>query len=129
MDIYTELILDHYKNPRNYGEIKNFDSYAKEYNPICGDEVEIYLKLEKDKIEEIKFLGKGCVISQASASILTEICKNKKLKDVVDLDKNFILKILKVDLNPNRVKCALLPLKALKIAIYKKLGKDEEKRD
>jgi len=74
-DIYYEIILEHYKYPRNYGKIENADIRVKDSNPLCGDEVEYYIKLdpEKKRIEQIKFIGRGCAISQASASILSEL--------------------------------------------------------
>lgn len=117
MDIYKERILEHYKNPRNFGKLKNFDVKMKLSNPFCGDEIEVFLKFGKDRIERITFEGKGCVISLASASILTEELKGKSNEEVLLLDKNFMLKLLNISLSPTRLKCALLPLEAVQKAV------------
>ncbi len=93
------------------------DSSVKLSNPLCGDEVKVYVKFEGEKVSKINFEGKGCVISQASASILTEELKGKKKEEILSLDKNFMLKLLRIPLGPNRLKCALLPLEAIQKAI------------
>ncbi len=112
--IYQEIIIDHYKNPRNFGQLKKYDKKTLVSNPFCGDKMEMTICFTGNKIKDIKFKGIGCAISQASASMLTEYVKNKKKNQLVKLDKNFILKILKIELSPLRLKCALLPLEALK---------------
>ncbi len=117
MDFYKEYILDHYQNPRNFGKMEGADSLVELSNPLCGDEVKVYVKFEGEKVSRISFEGKGCVISQASASILTEELKGKKKEEILSLDKNFMLKLLKIPLGPNRLKCALLPLEAIQKAI------------
>ena len=119
MDFYKEYILDHYQNPRNFGKMQGADVSFSLSNPLCGDEVKVYLKFEGEKVKKISFEGKGCVISQASASILTEKLKDKKKDEILLLDKNFMLKLLKIPLGPNRLKCALLPLEAVQKAIKK----------
>src|SRR6202049_5243851 len=86
-DIYREIILDHYRNPRNKGRLPNPDVSIHDSNPLCGDEIDMHLKVEEDKIKDIKFEGRGCAISQASASMLTEMVLNKPLKHVKDLVK------------------------------------------
>src|SRR3989344_4106812 len=94
MNIYSEVILDHYRYPRNFGSIKAPSKRSVLFNPSCGDKIELDVIFKKDKVEEIKFRGQGCAISQASASILTD-------------------HVLGIELGPNRIKCALLPLEAL----------------
>ena len=123
-DIYREVILDYYRNPRNFGRLEKFDIDARDTNPLCGDEVEIHIRVgEGRKIEEIKFIGKGCAISQASASMLTELAKGKQLEWVKDVTKEDVFKMLgNPDLGPSRVKCALLGMKVLKTGVYGYLG-------
>lgn len=125
-DYYYELILDHYRNPRNKGKIENPDAHAFDSNPYCGDEVEYMIKLdaEKKRIEDIKFQGRGCALSQASASILSELVKGKTLEEVKNMTKEDLLNELgNPKLGPTRIKCALLSYKTLKLAIYSYLGK------
>jgi len=123
-DIYREIILDYYRNPRNFGRLEKFDIESHDTNPLCGDEIEIQIKVgEGQKIEEIKFLGKGCAISQASASMLTELAKGKQLGWVKQLSKEDVFRMLgNPDLGPSRVKCALLGMKVLKTGVYGYLG-------
>jgi nitrogen fixation NifU-like protein len=123
-DIYRELILDYYRNPRNFGKLEKFDIDARDTNPLCGDEIEMQIRVgEGQKIEEIKFVGKGCAISQASASMLTELAKGKQLEWVRQVTKDDIFRMLgNPDLGPSRVKCALLGMKVLKIGVYGYLG-------
>ncbi len=123
-DIYRELILDYYRNPRNFGKLDPHDIDARDSNPLCGDEVEIQIRVSPDKkIEDIKFLGKGCAISQASASMLTELAKGRPLEWAKELSKEDILKMLGTsDLGPARIKCALLSMKVLKTGVYSYLG-------
>ena len=120
-DFYRELILDYYRNPRNFGKLDPHDIDARDTNPLCGDEVEMQVRVspDKDKIEEIKFIGKGCAISQASASMLTEMAKGKPLEWVKGLSRDDIQKMLGTsDLGPARIKCAMLPVKVLKTGVY-----------
>lgn len=117
-DIYMEEILDHYQDPRNYGTIEDADLSHEEGNPSCGDEVRIDIKLDGDTIQDIKFSGKGCAISQASSSMLTERLMGTKLSDIKDLNKQDILDMLGIDIGPMRIKCALLPLKVVKVEAY-----------
>jgi nitrogen fixation NifU-like protein len=119
-DIYREIILDHYRNPRNKGRLTNPDVSIHDSNPLCGDEIDIHLKVEEDMIKEIKFEGRGCAISQASVSMLTEMVLNKPLNLVKDLAKEDILENIGLtNLGPARIKCALLSLKVLKMAMIK----------
>jgi len=130
-DIYRELILDYYRNPRNFGKLEKFDIDARDTNPLCGDEIEIQIRVgEGQRIEDIKFVGKGCAISQASASMLTELAKGKKLDWVKDVSKEDVFKMLgNPDLGPSRVKCALLGMKVLKTGVYGYLGAHYEHSD
>jgi nitrogen fixation protein NifU and related proteins len=117
-DIYREIILDHYRNPRNKGRISDADVSFHDSNPLCGDEIDIHLKVEDDIVKDIKFEGRGCAISQASASMLTEMVMNKSLTSVKELGKDDILEnIGLVNLGPARIKCALLSLKVLKMSM------------
>jgi nitrogen fixation protein NifU and related proteins len=130
-DIYRELILDYYRNPRNFGKLERFDIDAHDTNPLCGDEIEMQIRVgDGQKIEEIKFTGKGCAISQASASMLTELAKGKQLDWVKQVSKEDVFKMLgNPDLGPSRVKCALLGMKVLKTGVYGYLGAHYEDAD
>ncbi|HUI85782.1 MAG TPA: SUF system NifU family Fe-S cluster assembly protein [Nitrososphaerales archaeon] len=123
-DIYKEIILDYYRHPRNFGKLEKFDIDAHDSNPLCGDEIEIQIVVGGDqKIQDIRYSGKGCAISQASASMLTELAKGKPLEWVKSLSKEEILKMLgNPELGPSRVKCALLGMKVLKVGVYGYLG-------
>jgi nitrogen fixation NifU-like protein len=119
-DIYREIILDHYRNPRNKGRLTNPDVSVHDSNPLCGDEIDIHLKVDEDMIREIKFEGRGCAISQASVSMLTEMVLDKPLTLVKDLANEDILENIGLtNLGPARIKCALLSLKVLKMAMIK----------
>ena len=119
-DIYREIILDHYRNPRNKGKLLEADVSIHDSNPLCGDEIDIHLRVDGDKIKDIKFEGRGCAISQASASMLTEMIMGKPLTSVKDLTKDDILEnIGLLNLGPARIKCALLSLKVLKLGMVK----------
>ena len=117
-DLYREYILDHYQNPRNYGEMEDPDISHEEYNPLCGDRLVFQLKLDNDRVVDVKFHGEGCAISQASASMLTERVLGKTLDELKALTKEDILEMLGIPIGPVRMKCALLSLKALKAGIY-----------
>ena len=127
-DFYRDMILDYYRHPRNYGSIDDAEIKVHESNPLCGDDIELYIKLNRDReVEDIKFQGKGCAISIASASLMTELLKGKKLDELLSFTKKDLLDALGIEtlgLNPVRIKCALLPYKALKIGVYNHLGKE-----
>ncbi len=124
-EIYKEIILDYYKNPRNKGTIEAPDSKARDSNPLCGDVIEMQMKFDDGKISNIKFNGDGCAISQASASILTEIVNGKSVEEVTKMDKTLLLENLgSPNLGPVRIKCALLSLKVMKTALYQYLGQN-----
>ena len=113
-----ELVLDHYKNPRNSGTLKNADLSYEEGNPTCGDKIRMDLVIDDNIITDVKFSGKGCAISQASASILTEQIIGKNLEEVKNIDSVGFLQMLGVDISPVRYKCALLSLKVLKTVLF-----------
>jgi nitrogen fixation protein NifU and related proteins len=113
MSIYQEIILEHYQRPRNYGQIKKPTGILTVNNPLCGDVITMTVIVKGEKVREIKFTGEGCAISKASASMLTEYAKGKSNEQLRKIDSTFIIKMLGVELGPNRLKCALLPLEAL----------------
>ncbi len=117
-DLYRELILDHYQHPHIHGEIPGADISYEDSNPLCGDKIRIDIKLKNNIVDDVKFDGKGCAISQASASMLTDELIGKSLDDIKKLDKQFILDLLGIPLGPTRIKCALLPLKVVKAGAY-----------
>lgn len=119
MDMYTEIILDLYKNPRNKGHLDNPTHENERNNPICGDELKIQLMIDDNKINDIKFSGQGCAISQASASLLTDKIKNLSIEEAKSLNKDTILDLLHIPISPGRLKCALLCLDTLKGALEK----------
>ncbi len=127
--MYQENILDHYKSPRNFGRIENASVHHHEYNPLCGDQIEMFLIIDKNKkVADVKFQGHGCAISQASASMLTEEIKGKNIDELSSMTKENILKLLGIPISPVRLKCALLSLDTLKnsILIFEKYVKKNE---
>ncbi len=122
-DIYHEMIVDYSRNPLNYGEIEDHDVTFHDSNPLCGDSIDIDMKIDNDKVTDIKFHGKGCAICMACSSVLTEITKGKSLDQVRAIEKNDILSELGLEhLQAVRIKCALLSLKVLKSALYTYIG-------
>jgi nitrogen fixation NifU-like protein len=115
---YREYILDHYKNPRNFGRLEAADISHEEENPLCGDVVGIDLKVEDGNIADVRFHGRGCAISQASASLLTQRLKGMSLEDAKQIGKADVLDELGIEISPARIKCALLSLKVLKAGAY-----------
>jgi nitrogen fixation NifU-like protein len=122
--LYREVILDHYKNPRGHGVMEDADADAEGMNPLCGDEVTIYVRFgeDSDTIDEVKFSGRGCAISQAATSMLTEMVQGKKASEVAVLDKDELLEEIGIPLTPIRLKCAMLGLTTLKVALHKAKG-------
>ena len=124
MDIYREIILDHYKNPRNYGQIKDADIKAQGDNPLCGDKITVYAKVSEDRLYDVSFQAEGCVISIASASIVFENIKGKRVDDILSMGRDEVEGLLRVKLGHNRIKCAVLPLKTLQQALAEKKKKE-----
>ena len=122
--LYREVILDHYKNPRGHGLIEGADAEAEGQNPLCGDEVSIYVAFGEDghTIDDVKFSGRGCAISQAATSMLTELVKGRKATDVAALPKEELLEEIGIPLTPIRLKCAILGLGVLKVALNRAKG-------
>ena len=122
-DIYHEMIVDYSRNPANYGKIADHDVTFHDANPLCGDSIDIDMKISDNKVSDIKFHGKGCAICMACSSVLTEITKGKSLEEVRSIEKNDVLGELGLEhLQAVRIKCALLSLKVLKSALYTYLG-------
>ena len=121
--LYREVILDHYRNPRSHGLIEQPDAIAEGQNPLCGDEVSVTVRFgEDDRIEQIGFEGRGCAISQAATSMLTEIVVGRTAQDVAAMPKEELLEEIGIPLTPVRLKCALLGLGVLKVALNKSKG-------
>ncbi len=121
--LYREVILDHYKNPRGHGVIDGADAEADGQNPLCGDEVSIYVSFgDDDTIEDVKFSGRGCAISQASTSMLMEMVKGRSASEVATMSKDDLLEEVGIPLTPIRLKCALLGLGVLKVALHRAKG-------
>ena len=122
--LYREVILDHYKNPRGHGVIEDADASAEGQNPLCGDEVSIFVSFDEDgeTIEDVKFSGRGCAISQAATSMLMEMVVGKTAAEIATLDKDELLDEVGIPLTPIRLKCALLGLTTLKVALHKAKG-------
>ena len=121
---YRENILDHYKNPRGHGVIEDADAEAEGFNPLCGDEVSIYVSFADDgeTIEDVKFSGRGCAISQAATSMLMELVQGRSAQEVAALPREELLDEIGIPLTPVRLKCALLGLSTLKLALHKAKG-------
>jgi nitrogen fixation NifU-like protein len=122
--LYREVILDHYKNPRGHGLIEPADAHAEGQNPLCGDEVAISVRFAADgeTIEDVGFEGRGCAISQAATSMLTELVKGRKASEVAELPKEELLQEIGIPLTPIRLKCAILGLGVLKVALNRAKG-------
>jgi nitrogen fixation protein NifU and related proteins len=122
--LYREVILDHYKNPRGHGILEGADAQAEGENPLCGDEVTISVRFGPDgeTIDEIGFEGRGCAISQAATSMLTEMVKGRKASEVAELPKEELLEEIGIPLTPIRLKCAILGLGVLKVALHRAKG-------
>jgi nitrogen fixation NifU-like protein len=115
-DFYKEYILDHYRNPRNFGHLTQVDASAEDLNPLCGDKIRFELQIEDGRVTDVRFSGKGCAISQASASMLSESIKGERLEDVARLPIQTVLDNVGIGISPARMKCATLSLKVLKSA-------------
>jgi nitrogen fixation protein NifU and related proteins len=113
MDYYREYILDHYRNPRNYGKLDQADVHSEDSNPLCGDQLSMDLTLDGDRVSAVRFQGRGCAISQASASMLSEMIEGKTVQEVIALGKDAVLEELGIAISPARTRCAFLSLRVL----------------
>ena len=121
--LYREVILDHYKAPRNHGLLEPHDAIAEGQNPLCGDEVTVSVRFgEGDTIEDVGFEGRGCAISQAATSMLTDLVKGRTASEVATMPKDELLDEIGIPLTPVRLKCALLGLGVLKVALHRAKG-------
>ena len=120
--LYREVILDHYKNPRGHGVIDSADAEAEGQNPLCGDEVSIAVAFDGDTIADVKFQGRGCAISQAATSMLMDMVKGRTAQEVASMSREELLEEVGIPLTPVRLKCALLGMGVLKLALHKGRG-------
>ena len=120
--LYREVILDHYRNPRGHGLLEAPDAQAEGQNPLCGDEITVSLRFDGDTIADVGFEGRGCAISQAATSMLTEIVVGKNADEVARMPKEELLEEIGIPLTPVRLKCAILGLGVLKVALHKSKG-------
>jgi len=125
-DMYQENILDHYENPRNFGHILSPDVKAHDSNPLCGDTFDFELKFKDKKVSDVKFSGHGCAISTASASMLSEKLIGMDIEKVKKIEKEDVLELLGIELSHVRIRCALLPLKVIKLGVYDYLGNNKK---
>ncbi|MFN8590031.1 MAG: SUF system NifU family Fe-S cluster assembly protein [Thermomicrobiales bacterium] len=116
--LYRETILDHFRNPRNRGTLEPADYSYEDVNPLCGDEIRIDLQTDGEQVTAVRFSGRGCAISQAAASILTEMVEGQPLEAVKAISREDLLEELGVPISPARMKCAMLGLKVLKAGLY-----------
>lgn len=117
MELYAEEIVAHYEHPHNKGKIDNPTNSFHDFNPLCGDDITVYLKVENGKIVDAKFDGVGCAISIGSASMLTDILKGKSIEEIKKMGPNDVIELLGIDPGPVRLKCATLSLRATQKAL------------
>lgn len=118
MNIYAEEIIAQYEHPHNKGRIANASASFHEYNPTCGDDITVYLVIKDGKVSDVKFDGSGCAISVASASMLTDEIKGKRLEEVEKLGVHDLIDLIGIDPGPARLKCATISLKSIKKALF-----------
>lgn len=114
MPLYSEVLLDHFRRPRNYGSLADPDISQENFNPLCGDRIRIELKLDRGTVKEARFKGDGCAISTAAASLLTELVTGLELGEVAMISNEQLIAALESDIQPARLQCALLALEALR---------------
>jgi nitrogen fixation protein NifU and related proteins len=124
-DFYRENILDHYRNPRNHGHLESPTTTAEGVNPLCGDELAVELVVEDGVVRDIRYNGRGCAISQAAASMISDVAKGKTVEEVAALGREDVLEELGIPLTPIRLKCALLSVSVLKVALGQTPGDDD----
>lgn len=115
--LYSETLLDHFRHPRNYGDLPAADISYESFNPLCGDRIRILVKLNDRVVQEARFKGDGCAISTAAASLLTEMIRGANLEELSSLSDRLLISALESDIQPARLQCALLPLEALRAAL------------
>ncbi len=115
-DFYRDYILDHYRNPRNFGHLEHPEASAEDLNPLCGDQIRMEFDVDGGVVRDVRFSGKGCAISQASASMLTEAIKGMRLEEIAKLSKDVVLENVGIGISPTRMKCATLGLRVAKSA-------------
>jgi len=120
--LYSDTLLDHFRNPRNYGSLPSPDTAYEEFNPLCGDRIRIELKISDNRVVAARFVGDGCAISIAAASLLTELVLGVEIDPGALISDEDLIASLKSDIKPSRMKCALLPLEALRscVKVYKR---------
>lgn len=119
-NLYREEILDHYQNPHNFGKLTGANAYSRQTNPLCGDEISMFIKMKSDKIKAVSFFGKGCAICMASTSMLTDYSKGKQKKELTKFSEKDMLDLLGIQVSETRKKCAFLSLWVLKDCLYAK---------
>ena len=112
--LYSDILLDHFRHPRNYGSLSSPDISNEQFNPLCGDRIRIELKLEHSKVNEARFKGDACAISTAAASLLTELLLGQDVKELNNIPDARLISALESEIQPARLQCALLPLHALR---------------
>ncbi len=120
--LYSEILLDHFRRPRNYGSLEAPDISNEQFNPLCGDRIRLELKLENAKVTEVRFKGDACAICTAASSLLTEIILGKDLSELSNIPDEQLIAALESDIQPARLQCALLPLQALREGLKERLG-------
>jgi len=122
-DLYREQILEHYKRPHNFGRLEDADLDFEDTNPFCGDEQHLFIKLDDEgRVSEVSFEGKGCAISTAATSMLTDELQGMSREELIRLPKEFVLDLLGIDISATRMKCALLGLGVVKVALNSSVG-------
>lgn len=127
IDMYAEEIISHYEHPHNKGELKDPSVSMHEYNPLCGDDLTIYLKIKDGRVDDVRFKGTGCAISMASASMLTDFIKGRSIADIERMGLHTIIELLGIDPGPARLKCATLSLRTVKEAAFLYQHKDVDR--
>jgi nitrogen fixation NifU-like protein len=115
--LYSKTLLDHFRHPRNYGDLPAADISYESFNPVCGDRIRIALKLNERMVQDVRFKGDGCAISTAAASLLTELILGRTIKEISAISDALLISALESDIKPARIQCALLPLEALRAGL------------